>query len=181
MVDARTQIPPAARRRFLFPVLLLLLAATLTGCTALRDWWERNDTRYVLAFYQVPSSHEDAYARVTELPTFDGRTVRVVDAPVLTSANIARIEKTAAADGATGIRVTFDARGCRIWYSLCRSERQQDLVVALDQWQRAVIRITPADAEKTEVVIPGPWSAAEADSLVKFAESNYKLLQPNAN
>lgn len=182
MVDTRTTDLEAGRRRFWrLAFILPIIGLAVAGCASLRDWWDMQDARYALSFYRIPSTHEETYIRTTEMPAFDGKAIRVVETPALSPADICRIEKIQAGTAISGINVFLDAPGRRLWYTLCRSEREQVLVVVLDQWQRATLRISPADAEKESVFIPGPWSAAEADGLVRFAESNHRKFRPAAN
>jgi len=152
-----------------------ILCCGLGGCA----YWPgmSEGPRYTLTLHQVVSGSDLGRGRVLTLAGFNGKTVVVHPAPLLSSSSFVRIEKAAKTGEPPALMAFLDRHGQYVWMQIRGNLIGQSVAVAVDGWCQSITTVTAMGTPDAEVIcLPGPWNEAEANAVITHAAENYSLL-----
>lgn len=183
-------------------ILIALALGTLlfsTGCEI--EKWARGDDKGNAAtdsadgnelkddgkpHYVISINETVKYPRAEELereiPTYDGRTVWINTNPFIHSRNIRAIEllPSAAKKGFYSLKIELNRRGKLIWMQIAVQFRNHPLAFIVDGTLYRTFLPQPLLDDNTGIiVIEGPFDVYTAKAIQRYAQSNYKIFNPD--
>jgi hypothetical protein len=117
------------------------------------------------------------HALILEAP--NGKTVRVSPNPLLSSAQVVRIEPTDLPGHPRSLRLVLDSAGRFAWMQTRHQHAGELMAVTVDGWFVSIVSLM-ADGERDDcLILPGPWPETIATSLARRAQLNYEAANNN--
>ena len=155
------------------PIVSVSAALVLVagGCAAVRDLRDRKQPKKLISIhaYVVRPQQGAVPLRAEWRP---GRYIYIGPRPLLTSADISRIEPFAVAGG-LGLRCHLDAHGSLLWSRVSLEHRGQPLVLLIDGKFRSLLEVH-GSGQAPALDLRGPFTEAEAEEIRQEAQRNYK-------
>lgn len=176
---------------------VLLLAG---GCEIMQEAWEESmnpeagsmgrsgnwfsedyKPRYLFALYAPVKYPRGLRDLERQISTFEGKKLWINTNQFLSSRHVREIRKMPRTDvpGAYDLALRLSDPGTRIWTMLAQQFRHEPIIMLIDDYYQCSFNPQPlADEDSNWVVISYPFDEVTAKGMEKYAEKNFKHLNP---
>ncbi len=155
---------------------LLLLLGVLPGCHLAQQYPSADEACHVIALRRLAQRSMPATDLMQQVPTADGRSLRLYAFPLLTSRCFIGVDVTTDKEGLPAVKARLDTHGRMLWTQLTAEYADREVAVTVDDVVRCTMVVPPPTGAVEHIVIPGFWNVTDAQRAAECAPLNYRIL-----
>lgn len=187
-------------RKGLLCLAAVMMLGLFSGCAVIQEAWEESmnssggstgrggdwfsesyKPKYLFALYSQVKYPRGLRDLERQIVTFEGKRMWINTNQFLSSRHVREIRKLPRADvpGAYDLALELSETGVRIWTMLAQQFRHEPIIMLIDDYYQCSFNPQPlADEDSNWVVISYPFDEVTAKGMEKYAEKNFKHLNP---